>query len=452
MRTLWNRKPFFFSRFLTDPAIIFAVALGAVLLPARAQAIQSLPPPLERALQAAREHNHAVAISRAQLEEQRAAVTQALAAFTPTFQANGAYLRSQYQTSFETPTGVGASGVQFKTYTIQPYNALTANLSLNVPLVTPSAYAHFDAAREGARAASLTERASEEDVLLQTARTYYQVVAAQGVVEAAERALATAQDGLRVAEARLAQGTETPLAVDRANVDVGQATQTLAIARQTLGVAKRSLETLTGTTFSEKFPTPGNPQPLAANEDDYVARALDKRPEVLSARAALAQQDSGVNEAWLQLAPRLSGNATEYFTNITGFLGKNDYWNAGVSLTWQIDPVGTTGALHRAKALVAEQRQRLLQTQDLVRDDVHTVWLEIEADRGRLDAAEKQARNAADALVQAKKQFLAGTSTSLEVSNAERDAFNAEASLAQARADLSGALIALEKAAGEPLL
>jgi outer membrane protein len=451
MKTRWNRSSSFFAAFLIDRAVIFTLALG-VLFPLRALAIQSLPPPLERALQSAREHNHAVAISRAQLEEQRAAVTQALAAFTPTFQANGAYLRSQYQTSFQTPTGIGPSGVQVRTITIQPYNALTANLTLNVPLVTPSAYAHYDAARDGARAASFTERASEEDVLLQTARTYYQVVAAQGIVEAAERALATAQDGLRVAQARLAQGTETPLAVDRANVDVGQATQTLAIARQTLGVAKRSLETLTGTTFSEQFPTPGNPPPLAANEDDYVARALDRRPEVMSARAALAQQDAGVKEAWLQLAPRLTGNASEYFTNISGFLGENAYWNAGVNLTWLIDPVGTTGAIHRAKALLAEQHQRLLQTQDVVRDDVHTVWLEIEADRGRLDAAEKQARNAADALVQAKKQFLAGTSTSLEVSNAERDAFNAEASLAQARADLSGARIALEKAAGEPLL
>jgi len=422
-----------------------------LLLPGRAHAL-ALPQQLEIALKAAREHNHAVGISRAQLAEQHAAVVQALALFTPTVQANGGYLRSQYESSFQVPAASGPNGIVFQTYVMQPYNALTGNVSVNVPLLMPSAYAHYSGARYGSDAASHSERATESDVLLQTARIYYQVVAAQGVVEAAERALTTARDGLRVAEARLAQGTETPLAVDRANVDVGQATQTLAVARQTLGVARRTLETLTGTTFNERFPAPKDATSVATSEDDFVERALRQRPEVLSADAALAQQEAGLKEAYLQLTPRVTGSFTEYFTNITGFLGKEAYWTAGVNLTWQIDPVGTSGAVRRAQALVEEQRQRLLQTRDTVRDDVHTVWLEIEADRGRLEAAESQARNAIDGLEQAKKQFLYGTATSLEVSAAARDAFNAEATLAQVRADLSGALIALEKAAGEPLL
>jgi outer membrane protein len=440
-----------FARLLIDSIIILSIGVGLLSLPARADP-PAFPPQLAQALQAAREHNRTVGISREQLAEQVAAVTQALAAFTPTLQANGAYLRSQYATSFQTPTSFGPSGAQFQTITIQPFDALTGNVSLSVPLVSPTAYAHYAGARHASEAASLTERASESDVLLQTARTYYQVVAAQGVLEAAERALSTAQDGLRVAQTRLAQGTDTPLDVDRASVDVGQATQTLAVARQTLGVARRSLETLTGLAYREPLPAPESSPAPSENEADYVECALEHRPEVLSARAALEQQKSGLEEAWLQLSPRLAGTANEYFTNITGFLGKNAYWNAGVNFTWQIDPVGTSGAIRRAQALVGEQRQRLLQTEDTVRDDVHTVWLEIEADRARLEAAQAQARNATDALAQAKKQFLAGTATSLDVSAAERDAFNADASLAQARADLSGALIALAKAAGESLI
>jgi outer membrane protein len=148
----------------------------------------------------------------------------------------------------------------------------------------------------------------------------------------------------------------------------------------------------------------------------------------------------------------LNGSTKESFSNAAGFTGQTAYWNVGVNLSWTVDPVGTPAAIRRARAAVEEQRQRLAQAQDAVRDDVHTAWLQIEADRARLTEASSEALSAREAVELAQKQFLAGTATSLDVSSTQRDAFNADATLAQAKSDLAAALLELRKAAGERLL
>jgi outer membrane protein len=406
-----------------------------------------LPGPLTQALQAARRHNHMLGISRAQLAQQQAALTQALAAMTPVLQASGAYLRNQYDyilpaNAFNNPAPI----------TMQAHDSWTATAGVNVPLLTPGSYARYAEARSATNAAAAGERVTDDEVLLSTARTYYQVVAAQGVLDASVRALATARDSLNVAEIRHREGVDTELAVDRAKVDVSRAGQTVATAKQTLGVARRTLETLTGEKFSQDLPSPAVLETPAMAESHYVELAQRERPEIMQDEATLAQRKAALAEAWSQLAPTLTGNAAEHYTNAAGFVGQKYFWTAGVNLSWSLDPVGTPASIRRSQAAVEEQQQRLMQTEDTVRDDVHTVWLEIEADRARYAEAADEVVSARSALEQAKMQFQAGTATSLDVSSAERDAFNAEASLAQARADLAAALFALRKAAGEPLL
>jgi outer membrane protein TolC len=108
--------------------------------------------------------------------------------------------------------------------------------------------------------------------------------------------------------------------------------------------------------------------------------------------------------------------------------------------------------LLKARATIQEAKERLAQSEDNIRDEVHTAWLEIEADQARLTAATSQASSAREALDLTQEQYRAGTATSLDISQAQRDAFNADASLSQCRADFAAALLSLRKAAGESLL
>ena len=413
------------------------------------------PAPLAALLEAARAHNHSLGVSRAQLAEQEAAVQQSLTGLIPTFQATGGYTRNQYQATFTVPNSLlslpGGPGAM-TSLTIQPYNQWNANLALTVPIVNLGAIVRHGEAKHGLEASRDAEKASEGDVLLSTATTYYQVVAAQGLLDAAVRALATAKDNLDVIKAKQAAGSANQLSVDRAQVDVNSAGQTIALARQTLGLARRSLETLTGQRVTADFPPPEVPELPRGAEADYVDLGLKSRPEIAQATEALAQQQSTSTEAWMQLAPTLSGAAHEYFTNAPGFITSDDYWTVGLSLSWNVDPVGTHAALRKAEATIAEDQERLAQAEDSVRDEVHTAWLGIEADQARLVDATSQASSAREALALTQEQYRAGTATSLDISQAQRDAFNADATLAQCKSDLAAALLSLRKAAGQSLL
>jgi outer membrane protein TolC len=421
-----------------------------------ALALAAAPPaPLAALLEAARIHNHTLGVSRAQLAEQEAAVQQSLTGLIPTFQATGAYTRNQYAATFTVPNSLlslpGAPGAT-TALTIQPYNQWNANLALTVPIVNLGALVRYGEAKHGREASREAEKASEGDVLLSTATTYYQVVAAQGLLDAAVRALATAKDNLDVVKAKQAAGSANQLSVDRAQVDVNSAGQTIALARQTLGLARRSLETLTGEKVTADFPAPEVPELPPGAEADYLDQALKSRPEIAQAKETLAQQEGSVNEAWMQLAPTLSAAAHEYFTNAPGFITSDDYWTVGLSLSWNVDPVGTHAALRKAEATIDEEQERLAQAEDSVRDEVHTAWLGIEADQARLTDATSQVSSAREALALTQEQYRAGTATSLDISQAQRDAFNADATLAQCKSDLAAALLSLRKAAGQSLL
>jgi len=419
-------------------------ALAALLLAAEP------PAPLAEFLESARAHNHAIGISRAQLEQQEAAVRQALASLTPTLQLTGGYTRNQYSGVLDLPSL--PSGGSPRSINIQPLDSWTGSAGVSVPILSPQSLLRYQGSKYGREAAAQAERASEAEVLLSTAQAYYQVVGSQGVLDAAQTAVRTAQDNLQVTQARLDLGSETRLGVDRTRTDLARANQTLASAQQTLALAVRNLETLSGRRVDSLLPALGQPETVTGTEDDFVREAEERRPELAQARAAIHQQETSVKEAWAGLAPSVTANVQEHYTNAAGFIGHDTYWTAGLNLTWILDPVGNPANIQHARATVQEQEQRFQQQQDSVRDDVHSSWLSVEATRARLEEAVAEAKSTDETLTITRVQYREGTATSLEVSQAQRDAFNAQATLAQTRADLAAAVLSLRKAAGEPLL
>jgi outer membrane protein TolC len=410
-----------------------------------------LPEPLVKYLQAAEQNNHTLGISRGQLDQQQAAVSQALSALTPTIQLGGNYTRNQYDAIFRV---ANPPGVQppLETVTITPFNQWTGQAGLNVPLIVPGGISRYAEARHQRDAAELATKATSADIQMAVIRAYYLVVASQGVLTAADSARKTAEESEKIAEAKLAAGTVTELAVSKARVDVALAGQTVANARRALGLARRNLATLSGIAEPGDLPAVINAEATVQDEAAFVAEAQNKRPEVAQVRQLLQQASAARDEAWLQFAPSLVAGFQEHITNATGFIGSNTYWTAGLTLTWTLDPVGTPGSIRRAEGLLDEQNQRLAQALDLVRDDVHTAWLDIEAGRQRLAETRSEVESARKALKLTEEQYKAGTANAVDLSAAQRDAFNAEAYLAQAEAELATALLALRKAAGETFL
>jgi outer membrane protein TolC len=289
-------------------------------------------------------------------------------------------------------------------------------------------------------------------VQLSVAQTYYQIIAAQGVLAAANHSLKTAQDALTISQRKYEAGTANKLTVDRAQVDVARSQQSVADAQRALGVVRRSLETLSGMAVSGDLP-PVEEQALPARgEDAFVDVAVTQRPEIAQVRESMAVASAARTAAWALLAPSLLGQAQEHLANYAGFIGHEGYWTLGLNLSWTIDPVGTHAALRLADATLAEDQARLDQVLDSVRDDVHSAWLQVVADQSHVQETKAEVASALEALKLTQEQFAAGTATSLDLSQAERDAFTAEANAAQSASDFATALLALQKASGTPLV
>jgi outer membrane protein TolC len=129
--------------------------------------------------------------------------------------------------------------------------------------------------------------------------------------------------------------------------------------------------------------------------------------------------------------------------------GEKDGWRFTVDLTWAIYDGGLREARRRqaraqlAGARAAEEAQRLAVVQE-VQDGARDLAVAGE----RLRLAETQRTLAADAAESARRSFEAGVASNLDVMDANDRLYQADVGLADARARVAQAAIALDHARG----
>jgi outer membrane protein TolC len=125
-------------------------------------------------------------------------------------------------------------------------------------------------------------------------------------------------------------------------------------------------------------------------------------------------------------------------------------WRAMVELSWTLYDGGFRyGKRREAEAALARTRAAAEAERLAVIQEVSDAVRELEVTRESLRLAEKQRALAADAAGTARRSFDAGIGSSLDVIDANDRLFLAEAGLAQARARLAAARIALARALGD---
>lgn len=420
------------------------LALVGLVLAAEVRALQ----PLEAFLEGARTASPDNAEARASRRQLGAEADAALGRALPGLTLGGTYSRNQFDTSIEfTEPGGGPA----RRVTLTPKDQLDATATLDVPLVDLSSFARISAARTSARASSAREASTGLRVQSLVAQAYYQLVANVALVEASRRALDVSRASLQTAEARHGAGSVPLFDVDRARGEVERNVQQLASAELQVALVARSLRSLTGIAPElegevrladdlreepplEQFQTPDEQIPALA--------------AAIQGRVASEQQ---VRAQRLTLVPSLGASVTERVTNAEGLAGREAWWQAVVGLTWTFDL--TTLAAIRAQEAAAdaaraqEQRARLA-----VRDDIHRTWMAVRTDIARSRSARVQAEVSARAAALALERYEAGAATQLDLLQAQRDAFAAEAARIQADADLVNARSQLRLASGADLL
>jgi outer membrane protein TolC len=400
---------------------------------------------LDEALGELDRQNLSLVQARARADQATAAARQAQAAMLPTLVASGTYTRNSDEAVLP-PNPLMPSGIA-----IQPLQALAASGTLRVPLVVPSAWFDVSAARESGRAAEASTNAIRAQLRTGLAQAAYAATAKGEVVTASERAVATATEHAKSAERRVKVGTSPPLDSLRAQAEQVRRESDLARARADLDRAELALGVLLGRAEKVGIAVPALPAPLVPENGAaaLVDDAIGRRPEMAAQRAQVDAARAQLNSAWARFAPQLFATGQVFASDTPYVTGKKDGWRVILELSWPLYDGGLRyGKREQANAAIAEANAGASAQRIAVAQQIEDAARDVSVARERLRLGEAQQKLAADAAASAQRSFDAGIATSLDTLDANDRLYQADVGLADARARLAQAVLALDQALG----
>jgi outer membrane protein TolC len=429
------------------------LALGAALLlvtTGASAAPRTLS--LDEALAALDRQNLSLAQARSRAEQAGATARQAQAALLPTLVASGSYTRNSDEAKMDLsrlpiPPAAGMP----TTIVIQPLEQFAASGTLRVPLVVPTAWYDVSAAREGARAAEASTTAVRAQLRTGLAQAAYGATAIEEVVTASERAVGTASEHAKSSDRRVKAGTSPPLDSLRAQAELIRRESDLARARADLGRAQLALGVLLGRAEPIRVTVPQTPAPLLEGTAtaEQVDDALARRPEMAAERAQIDAARAQLKSSWARFAPQLFATGSIFASDTPYPTGKKEGWRVMLELNWPLYDGGLRyGKKQQADAAIAEKNASLTAQRLTVIQQIEDAARDVSVARERLRLGEAQQKLAADAAASAQRSFDAGIASSLDTLDANDRLYQADVGLAEARAQLAQAVLALDQALG----
>jgi outer membrane protein TolC len=426
-----------------------AIALTTALLAAAGPATPAEPAAeltLEAALAELDQRNPSLQQARARAAEASGLARQALAALLPQLLATGAQLHNSDEVKTPTLPIPGAP----PSILIQPKDQLSVVATLRVPLLVPTAWFDVAATRDAARGAEAQAAAARLSLRAALAASAHLGLAAEEVVAAAERSLASARELAASADRRVKAGTAPPLDALRAGTEQVRREGDLLRGRTELERLWLAVGVLLGRDQPVRVTVPPEAPPAAETPADaLVAEALAARPELRAQALQVSGTQAQVSSARARLAPQLSVSGTVFAADVPYPTGDRQGWKATLELTWPLYDGGfrygkrSEAEARLASARAAEEAQRLSVSQE-TRDASREVAVAAE----RLRLATEQRRLAAEAAGSAQRSYREGIASSLDVVDSNDRLFAADVGLAEARARLAVAGVALQRALG----
>jgi outer membrane protein len=282
---------------------ISLVALAAALaLPTSLDAQQPAPTTLsmDQAIRIARENNPSFLQQVNDIGVARSSVRAAYGNLLPSLSASNSY---GYTASGEARYGTVEFGTQPESYTSSYSVGMNLQLS-GASLLEPSV------TRAQKRATERRVEGVGADLDAQVAQQYLSVLQGRELVAQAQQEVARTAEHVRLAEARLEVGAGTPLDVQRAQVQHGQAEVGLVEARNTADIAAITLGQYLGTPLEPSVELTSTFEIFdpAWTPAELVEMALGTNPSLLAAEASATAARTSVKSARTRYLPTLGFN------------------------------------------------------------------------------------------------------------------------------------------------
>lgn len=414
-------------------AALLTVAL--VALPTPAFALQ----PLGTFIAAANDRNPDAIAAKATIRQRSAEAKGQLSKLLPAFTARGVYTRNQYEAAVTLPGG--------PSLTITPQNQLDAFFILDVPIIDLAQFARYDSSKLQRVLAEASKDLTERQLSQSVVQAYYTLMGSAALIRSAEMSLDASQKNLDYVKTRVSAGVAPDLDLQRAIANVERAKQDVADAQLSQVLAARSLETLARIRAEPATDFPTDDLHAEAPLADWLRIGKDKIPELRVAEAQVEIADANARAAGRVYIPTLAAQAQERLTNATGFVGHATVYTATATLSWRFD-LNTIAQKEAADASADVSRAQAEGTRRNAEDAIVDAWNRVNANTVKAQAARAQ-RNATNAAAKlAADRYGSGTATQLDVTQAQRDDFQADAARIQADLELAQSRAILRIASG----
>jgi outer membrane protein len=390
---------------------------------------------LEWALVQAYQNNPTLNAQRAALRAQDEAVPQALSGYRPKVSLT-TNVGSQFQSTLSktiVPTGPVYTGAEaaFTPHAV----GITAQQTLFNGFQTANRTRQAEAQVSAGRA---TLAVTEQQVLLNAATAYMNLIRDAAILELQRKNVEVLQEQLRQTRDRFNVGevtrtdvaqSESRLAAGRAQVLSAESNyiSSKAVYRQVIGVEAGKLAAASPV---DRF----SPKTLA----EAIGAGRELNPAVAAATFGIdvALLQVKINEG--ALAPTVTATASAQQSWETNTSTQLQQFNASVVAQVSV-PIYQGGQeyslIRQAKETLGQQRISLDTARDIVQSNVTQSWGQLEAAKAQIQATQAQVNSAEIALNGVREEARVGQRTTLDVLNAQQELVNARVALVTAQHD-----------------
>jgi outer membrane protein TolC len=418
-------------------ALSVSVLVGPV--PSPAQTPPAAPLTLAEALALAARNNERSGIATARLDRARALRRQAYATLLPDVNVTGTFTRRSEEVT---------RTIDDDEVVVQALNALSGAATVDATLLDVRA---FPVARSASRNVEAQENASGEirrALAYEVAQTFFGVLSAERLRDAASRRIEVAQATVSDARIRLEAGLASSNDLTRSELELATARLSLTQAESLVRTTRLSLGYLIGAPAERPLVEPGA-EPTDGDAEALERVAIESRADLRELTLRAEALHLLALEPKLRFVPTLTLRGTYRGTNEAGLSGRETDWNLAALFSWEVFDGGVRYA--EAAAREAEYREALLTADALKRQiglEVRTARTDLETARAALEQAEVRARVAEQNAREVRVRYSEGLATALEQADSTASAFEASAELARQRFALGVARLSLSQALG----
>ena len=358
---------------------------------------------LEMVLERIKAANPNLAIAETHIQEARAAVSEAKASYLPTLTLSETY--------FSTNNPGQAFGLLLNQHRLSlgPGFDATPGVTENWRTEVRAQWALFApgrregrrGAREARRSATAMRRFVERRLLNAGVQAFEGLIAAQDLARVLQESVNVVKERLRIAEERRDQGTALEVDVLRLKTRLAKARQEAQSAFLAAKKAEAALNHLMGLRADSPLVLAsrdiGALETLPSTLDEAIRRARAERGDLQAASHRVLMRDwekKGKKAA--RLPSLVAFGAYDIDTRDLDLDAYFDSYEAGVALSWKLDP-GVGPRIRQAQARLRRERERLRALLLDAAKEVRMAWDQLEVARSQLALATEGAKTAIEA-------------------------------------------------------